>query len=111
MEEGTVQTASEPPPLPYSLHTRKKSIALFWTIFVIDTLAQPLILYWCLWYLTDLSHNVGMFCMVEHIHPVLVANVDVQSSRSSPPHLEESRSLSTFTAFIIYSAKTRALDP
>jgi hypothetical protein len=64
MEEGTVPTASEPPPLPYSLHTRKKSIALFWTIFVIDTLAQPLILYWCLWYLTDLSHNVGMFCMV-----------------------------------------------
>ncbi|KAJ6184063.1 hypothetical protein N7519_005364 [Penicillium mononematosum] len=58
MEEGTVPTASEPPPLPYSLHTRKKSIAFFWTIFVIDTLAQPLILYWCLWYLTDLSHNV-----------------------------------------------------
>ncbi|KAJ5782527.1 hypothetical protein N7457_004301 [Penicillium paradoxum] len=58
MEAGTVPTPSEPPPLPYSLHTRKKSIAFFWTIFVIDTLAQPLILYWCLWYLTDLSPNV-----------------------------------------------------
>jgi hypothetical protein len=111
MEEGTVPTASEPPPLPYSLHTRKKSIAFFWTIFVVDTLAQPLILYWCLWYLTDLSHNVGMSCVVEQIHPVLVANVDVQSFRSSPRHLEESRSLNTFTAFIIYFAKTRALGP
>jgi hypothetical protein len=69
MEEGTLTTAPEegtstavplePPPLPYSLRTRKKSIAFFWTIFVIDTLAQPLILYWTLWYLTDLSHNVG----------------------------------------------------
>ncbi|KAF4763480.1 hypothetical protein HAV15_001889 [Penicillium sp. str.  len=58
MEEGTVPTPSEPPPLPYSLHTRKKSIAFFWTIFVVDTLAQPLILYWCLWYLTDLSPNL-----------------------------------------------------
>ncbi|KAJ5770315.1 uncharacterized protein N7511_002366 [Penicillium nucicola] len=51
-------THTEPPPLPYSLHTRKKAIAIFWTIFVIDTLGQPLIFYWCLWYLTDLSHNV-----------------------------------------------------
>lgn len=59
MEEVTVPGPSEPPPLPYSLHTRKKSIAIFWTIFVVDTLAQPLILYWCLWYLTDLSHNLG----------------------------------------------------
>ena len=59
MEEGNVLGPSEPPPLPYSLHTRKKSIAIFWTIFVVDTLAQPLILYWCLWYLTDLSHNLG----------------------------------------------------
>ncbi|KGO74860.1 hypothetical protein PITC_043420 [Penicillium italicum] len=58
MEEGTIPTTSEPPPLPYSLRTRKKSIAFFWTIFVIDTMAQPLILYWCLWYLTDLSPNL-----------------------------------------------------
>ncbi|KAJ6119788.1 hypothetical protein N7523_004068 [Penicillium sp. IBT 18751x] len=58
MEEGTGPLPSEPPPLPYSLRTRKKAIAIFWTIFVIDTLGQPLILYWTLWYLTDLSHNL-----------------------------------------------------
>lgn len=62
MEEGTAASIpSEPPPLPYSLRDRKKSIAIFWTIFVVDTLAQPLALYWPLWYATDLSHNVGMF--------------------------------------------------
>lgn len=66
MEEGTVPSAtSEPPPLPYSLRDRKKAIVIFWTIFVVDTLGQPLILYWTLWYLTDLSHNVGMFVYLE----------------------------------------------
>lgn len=61
LEEGMAsRLPSEPPPLPYSLRTRKKSIAIFWTIFIIDTLGQPLILYWTLWYLTDLSHNLGM---------------------------------------------------
>jgi hypothetical protein len=60
MEEGTLSgLPSELPPLPYSLHTRKKAIAIFWTIFVIDTLGQPVILYWTLWYCTDLSHNLG----------------------------------------------------
>ncbi|KAJ5558565.1 hypothetical protein N7535_008781 [Penicillium sp. DV-2018c] len=58
MEEERAVTPSEPPPLPYSLHTRKKSIAIFWTIFVVDTMAQPLILYWTLWHLTDLSPNL-----------------------------------------------------
>ncbi|KAJ5900737.1 uncharacterized protein N7473_004807 [Penicillium subrubescens] len=59
MEEGTISgLPSELPPLPYSLHTRKKAIAIFWTIFVIDTLGQPVILYWTLWYCTDLSHNL-----------------------------------------------------
>lgn len=59
LEEGMAsRLPSEPPPLPYSLRTRKKSIAIFWTIFIIDTLGQPLILYWTLWYLTDLSHNL-----------------------------------------------------
>lgn len=61
MEEAqSVPNLSEPPPLPYSLRDRKKSIALFWTIFVVDTLGQPLALYWGLWYATDLSHNLGM---------------------------------------------------
>ncbi|KAJ5239266.1 hypothetical protein N7468_003885 [Penicillium chermesinum] len=58
MEEGTGPLQSEPPPLPYTLRTRKKSIALFWTIFVIDTLGQPVALYWGLWYGTNLSHNL-----------------------------------------------------
>ena len=66
MEEGTAASVtSEPPPLPYSLRDRKKSIVIFWTIFVVDTLGQPLILYWTLWYLTDLSHNLGMFAFLE----------------------------------------------
>ncbi|EEP79976.1 conserved hypothetical protein [Uncinocarpus reesii 1704] len=54
----TVPPAPVLPELPYSLRDRKRSIALFWTLFVIDTLAQPLILYFTLWYLTDLSHNL-----------------------------------------------------
>lgn len=61
MEEGqSAPNPSEPPPLPYSLRDRKKSITIFWTIFVVDTLGQPLALYWGLWYATDLSHNLGM---------------------------------------------------
>ena len=63
-EEGQTTTAvvnaSEPPPLPYTLRTRKKSIAIFWILFVIDVVAQPLALYWALWFATDLSHNIGM---------------------------------------------------
>lgn len=58
MEEGTGNPFPEPPPLPYSLRTRKKSIAFFWTLFTIDTLVQPLTLYWTLTYLTDLSDNL-----------------------------------------------------
>ncbi|PLB40581.1 uncharacterized protein BDW47DRAFT_123595 [Aspergillus candidus] len=60
-EEGQTTAAvnaSEPPPLPYTLRTRKKSIAIFWILFIIDVVAQPLALYWALWYATDLSHNI-----------------------------------------------------
>lgn len=61
-EDGQPAAPSEgPPPLPYSLRNRKKSIAFFWTIFCIDTLVQPLVLYYALWYGTDLSHNLGMW--------------------------------------------------
>ncbi|EEH20379.2 hypothetical protein PABG_02638 [Paracoccidioides brasiliensis Pb03] len=58
MDGSMVPPVSGPPELPYSLRDRKRSIALFWTLFVIDTLAQPLILYFTLWYLTDLSPNL-----------------------------------------------------
>ncbi|KAL6230872.1 hypothetical protein BDW75DRAFT_55824 [Aspergillus navahoensis] len=51
-------STSEPPPLPYSLRDRKKSIAFFWFLFVLDCTAQPLGLYFGLWYGTDLSHNL-----------------------------------------------------
>ncbi|KKK16691.1 hypothetical protein P175DRAFT_0540939 [Aspergillus ochraceoroseus IBT 24754] len=57
-ETSAAQSSSGPPPLPYSLYKRKKSIAFFWTLFVIDALAQPVVLFWTLWYATDLSHNM-----------------------------------------------------
>ncbi|KAJ6021084.1 hypothetical protein N7540_006588 [Penicillium herquei] len=57
-EASVVPVHTIPPPLPYSLHTRKKSIAFFWTIFILDTLGQPVALYWGLWYGTNLSHNL-----------------------------------------------------
>jgi hypothetical protein len=58
MEEASQPVADGPPPLPYSLRDRKRSIAFFWTLFVIDTLAQPLILYYALRYATSLSLNL-----------------------------------------------------
>lgn len=70
-EDGAVGAPSEgPPPLPYSLRDRKKSIAFFWTIFMIDTLVQPLVLYYALWYGTDLSHNLGMWNSMETSLPL-----------------------------------------
>ena len=56
-------SASEPPPLPYSLRDRKKSIFFFWSLFILDCTAQPLGLYFGLWYGTDLSHNLGMLVL------------------------------------------------
>ncbi|KAJ5515782.1 hypothetical protein N7527_007342 [Penicillium freii] len=86
MEEGTVPTSSEPtpsepPPLPYSLHTRKKSIAFFWTIFVVDTLAQPLILYWCLCILDRhrITWGVSVFEYFYRLH-----NLFRKKSRARP---------------------------
>ncbi|KAF2405399.1 hypothetical protein EJ06DRAFT_453280, partial [Trichodelitschia bisporula] len=46
-----------PPPLNYSLRTRKKSIAIFWSLIVIDCIFVPIALYFALWYGTSLSHN------------------------------------------------------
>lgn len=47
----------EPPPLNYTLYTRKMSITIFWSLVLIDSIAMPIVLYFCLWYLTDLSPN------------------------------------------------------
>ncbi|OXV11817.1 hypothetical protein Egran_00422 [Elaphomyces granulatus] len=58
MEEVIIPFSSTPPPLPYSLRQRKRSIAFFWTLFVIDTLVQPLVLYFVLRHATSLSLNM-----------------------------------------------------
>lgn len=46
-----------PPSLDYSLRTRKRSIAYFWSLILIDSIAMPLGLYFGLWYGTNLSPN------------------------------------------------------
>lgn len=50
-------TFEHPPPLEYSLRTRKKSILIFWGLIVLDCVCVPIILYFALWYGTSLSHN------------------------------------------------------
>ena len=40
----------EPPPLNYTLRTRKLAILLFWTVIVFDSVAMPIALYFGLWY-------------------------------------------------------------
>ncbi|KAI5292842.1 hypothetical protein KEM52_006030 [Ascosphaera acerosa] len=57
-DDASQSRTAEPPPLPYTLRTRKRSIALFWSIFFVDTNVQPLVLYYTLWYLTDMSDNL-----------------------------------------------------
>lgn len=47
----------EPPPLNYTLWTRKRSIFIFWSLILIDSIAMPIVLYFCLWYDTNLSPN------------------------------------------------------
>ena len=47
----------EPPPLNYTLYTRKLSIFIFWSFILIDSIAMPIVLYFCLWYDTNLSPN------------------------------------------------------
>lgn len=48
---------THPPELKYTLRTRKKSIAIFWTLIVLDCVAMPIALYFGLFYGTGLSHN------------------------------------------------------
>jgi hypothetical protein len=50
-------TFEHPPTLNYSLRTRKKSIAWFWTLIFVDCVCVPIVLYFALWYATSLSHN------------------------------------------------------
>lgn len=50
---------THPPDLNYSLRTRKKWIAVFWSLVIIDCVFVPIVLYFGLWYGTSLSHNAG----------------------------------------------------
>ncbi|KAF7194959.1 hypothetical protein HII31_03633 [Pseudocercospora fuligena] len=47
----------EPPSLNYDLWSRRWYIAFFWSLILVDCIAMPIVLYFCLWYLTDLSPN------------------------------------------------------
>lgn len=58
MQSGDPAFAAEPPSLNYTLRTRKLSILFFWSLIIFDSVAMPLLLYFTLWYLTDLSPNV-----------------------------------------------------
>lgn len=40
----------EPPPLNYTLHTRKRSIFIFWSFIIFDSVVMPIALYFGLWY-------------------------------------------------------------
>lgn len=48
---------THPPPLNYSLRTRKKALILFWSLIVVDCVFVPIALYFGLWYGTSLSPN------------------------------------------------------
>lgn len=50
---------SRPPNLNYSLRVRKKNIAFFTTLVVLDCICMPIALYFGLWYGTSLSPNAG----------------------------------------------------
>ncbi len=57
MQSSDAAFEPEPPPLNYTLWTRKFSIFWFWSLILFDSIAMPIVLYFCLWYLTDLSPN------------------------------------------------------
>lgn len=48
----------EPPRLDYDMWSRKWFILFFWSMVLVDCVATPIILYFCLHYLTDLSNNL-----------------------------------------------------
>ncbi|KAH8722786.1 hypothetical protein GQ44DRAFT_711261 [Phaeosphaeriaceae sp. PMI808] len=46
------------PRLQYTLRTRKTRIAIFWALVFFDSVAIPVLLYFILWYGTDLDHSI-----------------------------------------------------
>lgn len=47
---GPAQSAPEPPSLNYTLKGRRRWIAIFWTLIVVDSIGIPLAVYFGLWY-------------------------------------------------------------
>ena len=45
-----------PPPINYSLHTRKKAIIISWSIIVVDSCLFPIVMFYALWF-SPLSHS------------------------------------------------------
>ncbi|KZP31553.1 hypothetical protein FIBSPDRAFT_849524 [Athelia psychrophila] len=50
---------NELPPLPYSLHDRKRSIIIAWTTLLIIVAVPPILIFYALWY-TSVSHSITM---------------------------------------------------
>ncbi|KAF2725595.1 hypothetical protein K431DRAFT_317569 [Polychaeton citri CBS 116435] len=50
----------EPPPLGYTLRTRKLAITFFWSLIVFDSIVMPIALYFGLWYGVGPGASEGM---------------------------------------------------
>lgn len=58
------------PPLPYTLHTRYRSIAIAWTIIIIPPVFINLGLFYGLWYGTQLDRVLGLPPLLLTPHPL-----------------------------------------
>ena len=85
---SSIKTGSEtnllngPPPLPYSLHPRKKAIAITWTIILFDSCLLPITMFYALWF-TKLSHKTGMISIISYILSLTVVFATVFNILSS----------------------------
>ena len=51
---------SSPPPLPYNLRDKKRSIAIIWAVIIFDSCILVTILFYALWFGTSLDHYISM---------------------------------------------------
>lgn len=58
--------STQPPPLPYTLHTRIFSITWFWFLIVAETFLVPVGLYYGLWFGTTLNHG-ALFAIITSV--------------------------------------------
>jgi hypothetical protein len=65
-----------PPSLGYTLHEskRKRNIAIFWSMVVLDSVAMPIVLYFALWYNTSLSPNTVFSIVTAALGGVSIAD-------------------------------------